>query len=185
MAGESGVQHVERRLAAQRVAAGHQQLFQPGHPADARGGRDVVTECGGLPGAEAAHGPADGGDPAGVHPVEPREEGGGALVLAGVQSGEGGAQLVEGARERLLVLVRERAAFAPAEGVEAEHDMAAAGEFVAGEAAVEVEPGPLLGGGEPGVVVPGADALLLADVEAGAVVVEQQHGGEGSGAVRG
>ncbi len=83
-----------------------------------------------------------GGDPARVDPVEPGEEGGGALVLAGVQSGEGGARLVEGARERLLLFVYERAAFAPAEGVETQHDMAAAGEFVAGEAAVEVTRGP-------------------------------------------
>ena len=71
------------------------------------------------------------------------------------------------------------------ERVRAQDDIAAPGQLVADEPAAEVLVRPGLRGGEPGVVVPGPDQLLLPDVELRPVVVQEQHGREGAGAVRG
>lgn len=179
------MEHVVGGLAAQDVVAGDHDLLEAGHPAHARGGRDVVAERRRLPGPERAHRETEGRDPAPVHPVEPGQEGRRAHVLPGHEPGERRAQVVEVAREGLLFLVRDRAPVAPAERVDGEDDVSAPGQFVADEPSAEVPVGPALRRGQTALVEPGPDQLLLPDVELGAVVVQEEDGRERSGAVRG
>ncbi len=178
------MEHGVGGLAAQGVVARHHHLPQTGHPADGDRRADVVRQRRHLPGPPGAHGEAQCRDPLAVDLGQGREEGRRALVLPRHESGRGGAEVEQVAREGLLPLVDESGAVAPAEGVDSEHRVAASGEFVADEASVEVpvRPGPRRG--QFRLVVPGPDEFLLADVELRAVVVQQEHRRERSPALR-
>lgn len=87
--------------------------------------------------------------------------------------------------ECLLLVVAAATAVRPVEHVHRDADVAAAGEFIADEAAAVVAGHPFAGRGKAfGGVVPWFDDLLLADVEAGAVVVEKEDGGMRTGRFR-
>ena len=125
---EAGVEHEERRLAAQRVVAGDHHLPQAGHPADARGRGDVVAR--GRP--PARRGTRPWRSPAAatrrrVHPSQPGEEGRGPYVLAGHQPGERRAEVEEVAGQGLLFLIGQAGPVAPPEGVHGQHHIARAG----------------------------------------------------------
>lgn len=88
--------------------------------------------------------------------------------------------------EGLLVVVTATATVGPVQHVGGDADVTPPGKFIADEASTVIASHPFTGGVDAlGGVVPRLDDLLLADVKAGPVIVQQQHGRMRPGRLRG